>query len=313
MPLNIAIPRPKAEEFTKLAGISKIYDNLEEVFEDPQVDLVDALLPVQYNLDAVNLAVKHRKDICLEKPIAANLGQAGQIREDLDILISINGNFVYFKAIDTLETAIGKIGKVYSFTYRCIEPFPFSSEYHATSWRQMPQHVGGYLSDGGVHQATILSGALGQVKSINARNKQMRDLSGTDDILYSVLEMHSGVIGMLTYGGAFGNTEKRHLFPIRGDNGSVGLELGHDAPAKVTLRIGGATAAADKYTEEFIIDNENDSPVKVLEILGKALTAGDKSKIIATPEVAFHHLAVIDAAIESSSRGGQTVEVKSLI
>ncbi|VEU23505.1 DEKNAAC104647 [Brettanomyces naardenensis] len=306
--------KPKAVTFAKNAKISKIYDNMEEAFEDPKVDIVDALLPVQFNLDAVKLAVKHKKNICLEKPIAANLEQAEQIvklyRENPDILIAINEHWLYFKAVNALKDAISKIGKVYSFTYHSTGPFHFDNKYLVTSWRQKPQHIGGYLSDGGVHQLALLTGVLGNVKKVNAHTNQIRKLSGTDDILYSLFELESGVIGTYTYGSVFGNTDKKCFFMIMGDNGTIYLDFSPSQPEKITLRVGGASPDSETYTKEIVIEDENRTPLTEFNVLGEALTNGDNSVILATPEATFHHLAIVDAALKSSAQGGATVEVQ---
>ncbi|GMG56191.1 unnamed protein product [Ambrosiozyma monospora] len=201
--------KSKAEAFAaKEPSISKIYDSLEEVFEDPKVDLVDALLPVQLNVDAVKLAVKHKKNISLEKPIAANLDQAREIvrisRAHPELAIVIAEHWCYFKSIAALKSAIDQIGNVYSFTYHSTGSFNFNNKYLATTWRQNPEHIGGFLSDGGVHQLALLTGVLGEIKTVSAHTRQVRKESGDVDILYSLAEMQSGVIGTFTYGSAFG-------------------------------------------------------------------------------------------------------------
>ncbi|QPG75358.1 hypothetical protein FOA43_002711 [Brettanomyces nanus] len=305
--------RAKAEKFAKVAGISKIYNSMEEAFEDPEVDIVDALLPVQYNLAAVRLAVKHKKSLCFEKPVAANMKQAKEIvrltKENPNLIIAIGENWSYLKAVPAMKEAISKIGKIYSFTYQSTGQFHFDGKYLNTSWRLHPEHIGGYLSDGGVHQLALLTGVLGKVKKVNAHTKQVRQLSGDDDILYSLLEMDSGLIGTFTYGSAFGNAEKRGMFEVMGDNGSVSFDFGPGHLEHLTLRVGGSTSHSESYTKEIDIEGEDRTPLSEFTALGKALTTGDKSTIVATPEVVYHHLAVIDAALKSSAKDGESVLV----
>jgi len=301
--------KQKAEIFAEKAGIKVVYDDIEEAFKDPEVDLVDALLPVQFNLDAVKLAVKYKKNICVEKPIAADLEQAEQIvklsRENPDIIIAVNEHWCYFKAVNALREAISKIGHVYSFTYSSTGQFNFGNKYLSTSWRRKPKHIGGFLSDGGVHQLALLTGVLGRIKKINAHTKRVRELSGTDDILYSLVEMESGVIGTFTYGSAFGNTDKSCIFKILGDNGSVFLDFSPKHPEKLTLRVGGLTADTESYEKDISIEDEYRTPSREFDVMGEAIKTGNKNGIITIPEVPFHHLAIIDAALKSSSKGGE--------
>ena len=50
-------------------ALDKVYDSLEEIFEDKDVEFVDALLPVQFNVDAVKLAVKTINQFALKSQL----------------------------------------------------------------------------------------------------------------------------------------------------------------------------------------------------------------------------------------------------
>lgn len=306
--------KKKAEVYAQKANITKIYDSMDEAFEDPKVDLYDVLLPVQYNLDAVKLAVKNRKNICLEKPIAANLDQAEEIvkiaEKHPEIEIAISEHWCYFKAINAMKDAMTKIGKVYSFTYHSTGQFNFGNKYLATTWRRKPQHIGGYLSDGGVHQLALLTETLGEVSEVNARTRQIRELSGADDMMYTLLKMKSGIIGTFTYGSSFGSAKKDCYFDIMGDNGTIHLDFGPGHPEQITLRVGDLNVNSKSYTKDIVIEDENRTPAREFEVLGESLNESDKSLIVATPRIAFHHLAIIDAALRSSQNDGQTIKVR---
>ncbi|ODV86897.1 hypothetical protein CANARDRAFT_27261 [[Candida] arabinofermentans NRRL YB-2248] len=309
--------KSKAESFAATSStITTVYDNLEDAFEDPKIDLIDALLPVQFNLDAVKLAVKHKKNISLEKPIAATLAQAKEIvnisRNNPDITIFIAEHWCYYKSIPLLKEAMSKIGNVYSFTYHSTGQFNFDNKYLATAWRKKPEHVGGFLSDGGVHQLALLTGVVGEIKTISARTKQIREASGVDDIAYSLAETKSGLIGTFTYGSAFGSTDKKCFFEIMGDNGSIHFDFSPGKKETISLKIGGGSPESASSSEEIEIENENRSVDTEFEILGEALHSGNFSKVISTPEVAFHHLAIVDAMVKSSADGGKPYPVETI-
>ena len=78
----------------------------------------------------------------------------------------------------------------------------------ATGWRLKPEHIGGFLSDGGVHQLALLTEVLGDVESVSGLTQQLKEQSGTDDVLFSTLKTAKGAIGTFTYGSAFGATDK---------------------------------------------------------------------------------------------------------
>lgn len=306
--------KAKAEEFAqKVSPPLKVYDELEDAFKDPEIDLIDALLPVQFNLDAVKLAVKYKKNIVIEKPIAAHLDQAKQIvqiaRENPDIFIAVNEHWCYLKAVIELKEAMKKIGKVVGFNYHSTGSFNFNNKYLATTWRQKPEHVGGFLSDGGVHQLALLTSVLGNVESLNARTTQVRPQSGDVDVVWALMKLESGVIGSFNYGSAFGNKEKKGFFEILGDNGSIYYDFSPKDGDRFIVRTGSLTAETEKSEEEKKIENENWSVATEFEKLGLELN-GEKGSITCFPDVAFHHLALVDAMVKSSAQNAATVAIE---
>lgn len=308
--------KSKAETFAEKAGIetSKVYDSLEEAFKDKDVDFVDALLPVQFNLDAVKLAIEHDKPLALEKPIAANLKQASEIvklSNETSLPIGILENWGFMKSITLLkEEYLPQIGEVTAFSYKSTGPWNTNNKYLATTWRQNPEHIGGFLSDGGVHQLTLLTEVLGPVKTVSGLTKQLKPESGTDDILFSTMSMESGAIGTFTYGSSFGATEKKLEFVIFGTNGSVTFT---NKPTlkkpTITYQTGDSTATASepKTVEVDEVDNYEQEFINFAD----SLYANDKNLITITPAKAFHHLAIVAAALESSEKAGASVTVAS--
>lgn len=305
----------KAEEFVKSSNSDiKIYKEFDDAFKDPEIDLIDVLLPVQYNLNAIKKAVEFKKNIVIEKPIAANLNQAREIvkisKENPNILIAVNEHWVYLKAVNQLKLSIKKIGKVVGFNYHSTGSFNFNNQYLTTSWRQNPEHIGGFLSDGGVHQLALLTSVLGNVDELNARTVQVRPQSGDVDVVWALCKMKSGLIGSFNYGSAFGNKEKKGFFEILGDNGSIYYDFSPKTGDRFILRTGGLTKDDEKKEEEIKIDNEYWSTEREFELLGKELN-GEKGSIICWPEVAFHHLAIVDAMLKSSKADAKTIVVET--
>ncbi|RCK57497.1 hypothetical protein Cantr_06757 [Candida viswanathii] len=304
----------KAEDFAKKAEIGVVYDSLEEAFKDKDVDFVDALLPVQFNVDAVKLAIENNKPICFEKPIAANIPQAKEIvklSESTDLPIMVLENWTYLKAIDILKNEVlPKIGDVVGFTYNATGPFNDTNKYLATGWRLKPEHIGGFLSDGGVHQLALLTEVLGDVESLSGLTRQLQEQSGTDDVLFSTLKLKSGAIGTFTYGSAFGATDKSTYFKIFGKNGSVTYDW---SPAlkkpTITYQTG---ATASKASDKTVIEvDEVDTIEEEFKNFRDAVVKKDKSVVRVPPRTAFHHLAIVAAALESSKNGGSSVKVES--
>ena len=272
------------------------------------------MIPVQFNYATAKQAVEAGKPIILEKPIAANLTQARELvelSESTSLPVGIAENCLFLKCIDVVKEQLKKIGKIEAFTYNSTGPFTPSSEYLATSWRQKPEHIGGYLSDGGVHQLALMTSLLGEVGSISAFSKQLREESGADDIVFATLKLRdSDVIGTFTYGSAFGATDKSTYVKIYGLNGSVTLQLLNYSTSKITVSVG---ANAEVTPEIEVIEIKEDEFFGVeseFENFYEAVIKKDKSLVKGTPRVAFHHLAIVAAFLESSKKNGNNVVVE---
>ncbi|OBA19621.1 NAD(P)-binding protein [Metschnikowia bicuspidata var. bicuspidata NRRL YB-4993] len=308
--------KSKADTFAAQAGIApeNVYGDLEELLENPDIDFIDALLPVQNNVDIVKSAIKHNKPIMFEKPIAANMKQAREIVElaaSTDLPIGILEQWAFFSSIAQMKDILSRIGNIQSFTYKATGPWNSNNKYLATAWRQKPEHIGGYLSDGGVHQLALLTEILGNVEYISGHTKQVRKESGTDDILFSTLKLTSGIIGTFTYGSAFGATEKSTSLIVYGDNGSITYDFSPSLPKPTITYQTGANAleASDKIVLQ--VDEVN-AIEEEFKNFATAVEAKDKSLVTVPPAKAFHHLAIIAAALESSQNNGSSVKVETL-
>lgn len=306
--------KAKAETFAQKAGLTeeKVYDLLEAIFTAEDVDVVDALLPVQFNTEVVKLAIKHNKPLAMEKPIAANLAQAREIVElsrTSKVPILVLEQFAYFKAVELVKSKLEQIGPVVAFEHLATGPFYPSNKYLATGWRAKPEHIGGFLSDGGVHQLALLTGILGNVKLVSAHTRQVREVSGADDILFLTLELVLGAIGSFNYGSAFGNTVKTNTLKVYGKNGLLVYDYSAGKKPLVTVWVGpDGENKKEAVTTEF--DDPNNQEAEFANF-AEAVKASDKTKLVVTPEMAFHHLAIVGAALESS-KDGSAVAVETV-
>lgn len=309
--------KSKAEDFAKIANIdsSKVYDSLDLLLQDPQVQLVDALLPVQINLEVIEKAVAHKKPIAVEKPVAATLDQAREIvklSENTDVPVAILEQYPFFEGIDQIRQILPKIGPVVSFSHKVTSPWNTQNKYLLTKWRLNPEHIGGYLSDGGVHQVALFTEILGKVDYVSGHTRQLRQQSGADDILFSTLKLENGIIGTYTYGTVFGALEPSSSLTIFGQNGSLVYDFSPNLEKHtITFQTGPSSQEASKKT----VITTNDTPfygaIKAeIANFAEAVEKNDKSLIKVPPAKAFHHLAVIAAALESSRKDGVSVRVE---
>lgn len=308
--------KEKAEKFAETAGFdkSKVFDSLDELVNDPSIDAVDALVPVGNNLPTIKKAIDAGKSIAIEKPISANLEDAKEIVKldrSTDLPIIILENFVYHNGVKKLKELLPKIGKVVTFLYQSTGPYT-PSKYHATAWRRNPEHIGGYLSDGGVHQLAVLTEVLGEVESVSARTTQLREVAGDVDTLNALFNMKSGAFGTFTYASYLGATKKTNKFTIFGTTGSLIYENNPGSGPTIIFQEGADGKSATEPETIQVTPEQHNGIEKEFQNFADAVKAKDKSLIECPPSKAFHHFAIIVACVVSGQNAAQVTKVETV-
>lgn len=309
--------KAKALAFAEIANIpeNKVYGTIEEIMQDTEVDFIDALLPVQYNVDTIKKAIAANKPIILEKPIAATMEQAREVvklSDSTNLPIGIAENWLHLSVVKEAKKHINRIGSIVGFTHTFTGPNSTTGKYKSTGWRQHAEHIGGSLSDGGVHQIALLTDLLGEFDSVSAFTTIADKTGDIADAVFASIKLKSGAVGNYTYGTRFGATKKSIFLKVYGENGSVLLELNNrDAPT-IRVNIGDSKESASEE-EVYTVKQDNTYGVggEMLNFYD-AVTKKDKALLKATPRVAFHHLACIAAFLKSSDNGGNNIKVENI-
>jgi predicted dehydrogenase len=62
-------------------GIPEIYDRIEDLVNDPEIDVVDVAAPTQHHVTAAMAAIRAGKPVIVDKPLAPTLSEARQLYE----------------------------------------------------------------------------------------------------------------------------------------------------------------------------------------------------------------------------------------
>ncbi|KAG2180201.1 hypothetical protein INT43_003990 [Umbelopsis isabellina] len=306
--------REKAEKFAKEAGIPEnaVYTDPKQVLQNPDVEAVDVLLPVQYNLEFVKAAIAAGKHIIFEKPIAHNIQDAQEIckvSQGAKSLVMVAENFAFMNVMNYVAQWVkeGGIGDVVNFTYSCVRPYSPNSPYYQTAWRQKPEHPGGYLSDGGVHNLAHIVGVLGDIQSVTSFASQTHDIHGAEDTLVSAVRMRSGAIGTINFT-FYSNQEYqcaakagRVSFEIVGKSGTLRI---HDEKKVEYVDAEGVVHPAEEFNAKIQsspIFSEFEDVEGEFDHFYKAIRHGEK--IVVPPTVAYQHFAFFVSALESAKTG----------
>ncbi len=196
----------KAQGFAHLVGGSpRVTDDYRELLSWPEVDAVAVTVPIVMNAVVTTDALRAGKHVIVEKPIAATLDEARSVKAEAErhpqLVVLVAENIRYeprFRmALELLRQ--GRIGQVVMIHSDVLAPIDPESATAAAQWRLHPQHIGGYLSDGGVHRTAALHQLAGRVSSVHGLVTSFHPDRDHTDTLLANLCFTSGAVGHLTY------------------------------------------------------------------------------------------------------------------
>ena len=147
----------KAVDFAKKYNIGKVYDNMNDVFTDPEVNVVYITTPHNTHLEFMKKAIENGKHILVEKSITLNsdeLNEAISLAKEKGVIIgeamTIFHMPIYKKLNEILES--GALGKVNLITMN----FGSFKEYDMTNRFFNRNLAGGAMLDIGVYALSFI-------------------------------------------------------------------------------------------------------------------------------------------------------------
>ncbi len=111
----IASRRPEiAREVAGLRGIPHVYESVEDMLDDPAVEILDIAVPPDKQPDIIRTALnrgKHLKGILAQKPLAVTYKDAAEIVRDCEahkMPLGVNQNMRYDQSIRVLKTLLDR-------------------------------------------------------------------------------------------------------------------------------------------------------------------------------------------------------------
>jgi len=222
--------RRKAEDYARLAGIPKVVDTASELIALPEVEAVFISLPIHLQPALVKQTLAAGKPVASEKPLAPSVKEGRKLiqatsRSRAPWLVA--ENYAFMPAIAKLQSWLeqGRLGEP-----RLLEAYQLTwmdtkNPYFLTGWRQQPEHVGGFIADGGVHLAHAVRRMLGMPTTVKNLTAQFDPKLLPFDTVVAALRFASGTLG--TWTSCFSAHYKGPMLRIYGSKGTA--ELGWDS------------------------------------------------------------------------------------
>ena len=159
-------------------GVRRVCDSYETVLNDPDIDLVELLVPHHLHAEMAIAACQTGKHVSLQKPIALSLEDADRLLDEAEkagIVLRIYENAIFYppyvrakQLIDASEIGIPRMLRIHFNTGTRSQGWRVPTD--ALLWRFDDKRCGGgpLVFDHGHHLFSMAYDLMGEVESVNA-------------------------------------------------------------------------------------------------------------------------------------------------
>jgi UDP-N-acetyl-2-amino-2-deoxyglucuronate dehydrogenase len=242
---------PRARAMADKFGVGRVYADQQELFDDPDVDVVCLCTPSGMHADGAVAALQAGKHVIIEKPMEITLAACDRIIAEAErakrkvTVISQHRFDTASMVVKDLITS-GRLGKIVMVTAD-VKWWRTQQYYDSGDWRgTWKLDGGGCLMNQGVHTVDLVQWLGGRVTQVfgHARTAAHERIE-VEDVAAATFTFASGAIGTIV-----ASTASYPGFPVRidiyGTEGSAVLE--GDRLKTVTLK-DGTTFASEEAAE----------------------------------------------------------------
>jgi len=225
-------------EFAERFGFARHVADWQEVVADPEVEVVENLLPNHLHAEPVIAAARAGKHVICEKPLALDAAEAREMltavtEAGVVHMCAFNYRFVpaVRRAREILEA--GELGEVHHFrgTYRQSWGADPARE---GVWRfDAAQAGGGALGDLASHVIDMSRYLVGEIDSVAAQVATFVPGRTVDDAAAAAVSFEGGAIGTIEATRFATGELNRFTWEINGSKGSLGFDL--ERPAELIV------------------------------------------------------------------------------
>ena len=210
----------KARQFKEQFGFEKAYGSYDELLADENVQAVYIPLPNQLHLEWTKKALKAKKHVLCEKPLAINAREAEEMfccaREN-GVLLMEAFAYLHSPIVSAVKEDVKKLGHI-----RYMESAFVTSDYPIENIRMRKETFGGCTYDLGCYATSQILWMLDE-EPTEIQASALFTAQGVDTLSCGVFAFESGAKAHFTCGMVF-NTEKPQRmdrFQIHGTKGSI--------------------------------------------------------------------------------------------
>lgn len=279
----------KAEKYKEEFGFKKAFGSYDDLLDDPEVQAVYIPLPNDIHIKWVKEALKKKKHVLCEKPLALNANEVKEMfdtaRENgvylMEAYAYLHSPYIASLKEDVKSGIIGEVDYMES---------AFITQGYKEDFRLHKELGGGAMYDLGCYCTTMFLSLTDSDPVFVKADAEFSDL-GVDLNTAAILKFENGIRASFNVGMILGeNTNSRfdRLF-IHGSKGSIRSEVEYNQEGEVSYKI---------YTNDGVIERKVTNPHNYsleIEQMGRCILNEEKPLI--TEEFSLKNAKIIDTVL----------------
>ena len=184
--------RSKAEAVAQRFGVPAVYDDVETLLADEQLDFVDVITSPETHAQFVRLAAEHRVPVICQKPMAPDLDTTEELVRtcrEAGVPFMVHENWRWQTPLRALKQALnqGPVGRPFRARLTFANSFPVFD--NQPFLRELEQFI---LTDIGSHILDTARFLFGEAESLYCRTAQVNPGIKGEDVATVLMEMGEG-------------------------------------------------------------------------------------------------------------------------
>lgn len=302
---------------------------LDELLQDPSIDAVLIVLPVQVMLQVAVKALKAGKHVLQEKPVAQSVEAVKSALRDHhhqqnktpQPTWAVAENYRSEQGFRKACQLIDQLGSIIKLDLVADMPMNSSNKYYGSQWRRDAEGCpGGFVTDSCVHHIAALravgtASGLGEVVEASATALSLSEDLPPPDTVVGTVKFASGTPASVSI--TFAGSVLRFSLSVTGTKGSLEVLRGGWEGPKPGYTLSYQTTTSDGSKAELVpfcgLDDELTAFIHQVNASKQGNKGVDADAVYRTcVEEGARDLAVIEALLQSSKQGSKAVKVVSV-
>ena len=225
----------RAAKHAEQYALGRAYSSVEEMINDPNIDIIDVCTPNELHFDTVMAALRAGKHVLCEKPLCVTTEQAVEIAKaekasDAICGMVFNNRFMapMLRAKQLIDE--GRLGRILSF-HCAYEHNSSTFAEKEPGWKQTATHGGGVLNDLGSHAVDLIYHLLGEFDAVQGLSQIAFSQHGkswqtdADEAFYMSASLKSGACGTIVANKLATGANDDLSLTVFGEQGSLKYSL----------------------------------------------------------------------------------------